>query len=55
MYRKGEGRKRASELGERHGTITSQHLADESSVYYLLETNRTAVANPLLQWLAGNV
>lgn len=28
------------------GTITSQHLADESSVYCLSETNGTAVAQP---------
>jgi len=29
---------------ERYGTITSQYLADENSVYYLLE--QTGVAHP---------
>lgn len=44
MYRVGE---RGSGERGRYRTITSQYLADESSVYYLLETNAGLPLHPL--------
>lgn len=47
----------AGEKRGRYGTITPQYLADESSVYYLLEQTRALPlhTHPPLQWLAGSV